>query len=159
MTVRGPHHPAQEKVWVCESDRIGRHTAQTDGGCCRRPKDGALLPPSPPCRLPLRSESLRKLAETLRGSTGWLLLQVDLKNAFKSIHRPPILNALEQRCPSMMPWVHQAFQPTPLLMGRDVIWSTRGVQLGDPWALSSPPRASKQPLKSCQQVGPSTGGT
>jgi len=60
------------------------------------------------------------------------LLQVDLKNAFTSIHRPAILNALEQRCPSMLPWVRQAFQPAPLLVGREVIWSTRGLQQGDP---------------------------
>jgi len=64
---------------------------------------------------------VQALADTLQGSTRWLLLQVDLKNAFKSIHQPAILNALEQRCPSMLPWVHQAFQPAPLLMGRDVI--------------------------------------
>jgi len=32
----------------------------------------------------------------------------------------------------MMPWVRQAFHPAPLLVGREVIWSTRGVQQGDP---------------------------
>jgi len=31
----------------------------------------------------------------------------------------------------MMPWVRQSFQPAPLLVGREVIWSTRGVQQGD----------------------------
>jgi len=31
----------------------------------------------------------------------------------------------------MMPWVRQVFQPAPLLVGREVIWSTRGVQEGD----------------------------
>jgi len=35
-------------------------------------------------------------------------------------------------CPSMMPWVRQAFQHAPLLVVREVIWSTRGVQQGDP---------------------------
>jgi len=57
---------------------------------------------------------------------------VDLKNYFNSIHRPVILGALEQRCQVMLPWVRQAFQPAPLLVGREVIWSTRGVQQGDP---------------------------
>jgi len=75
---------------------------------------------------------VQALADTLHNSTGWLLLQVDLKNAFNSIHRPAILEALEQRCPSMLPWVRQAFQPAPLLVGREVVWSTRGVQQGDP---------------------------
>jgi len=66
------------------------------------------------------------------GSTGWLLLQGDLKNAFYSIARPAILEALEHQCPSMTLWVRQAFQPAPLLKGREVIWSARGVQQGDP---------------------------
>jgi len=72
------------------------------------------------------------LTDTLHGSTGWLMLQVDLKTAFNSLHRPAILSALEQRCPSMLPWVHQAFQPAPLLVGREVMSSTRGLQQGDP---------------------------
>jgi len=62
------------------------------------------------------------LAEPMHGSTWWLLLQVDLKNAFSSIHRPTILEALEQRCPSLLPWVRQAFQPAPLLLGLEVVW-------------------------------------
>jgi len=52
---------------------------------------------------------------------------VDFKNAFKSIYRSTIMDALEQRCLSM-----QAFQPAPVLVGCEVIWSTRGVQQGDP---------------------------
>jgi len=60
------------------------------------------------------------------------LLQVDLKNAFNSIARPAILGALEHQCPSMTPWVRQAFQPAPLLIWRELIWSNRGVQQGDP---------------------------
>jgi len=70
--------------------------------------------------------------DALHGSTGWLLLQVDLKNAFTSIARPAILEALERQFQSMKPWVRQAFQPAPLLIGREVIWSTRGGQQGDP---------------------------
>jgi len=66
--------------------------------------------------------------DALHGSTGWMLLQVDLKNAFDSIHRPAILGALGQRCPAMLPWVRQASHPAPLLVGREVTWSTRGVQ-------------------------------
>jgi len=70
--------------------------------------------------------------DALHGGTGWLLLQVDLKNAFSSIARPAIQVALEHECPSMTPWVRQVFQPASLLKGREVIWSTRGVQQGDP---------------------------
>jgi len=76
---------------------------------------------------------VQALSDTLHGSIRCLSLQVDLKNTFNSIPRPAILYALEQRCPSMLPWVRQAFQPAPLLVGREVIGSTRGVQQGDPW--------------------------
>jgi len=37
--------------------------------------------------------------DSLHGSTGWLLLQVDLKNAFNSIARPAILESRERLCP------------------------------------------------------------
>jgi len=67
--------------------------------------------------------------DSLHGSMGWLLLQVDLRNAFHPIARPA---TLERLCPCIMPWVWQADQPAPLLVGREVIWSTRGVQQGDP---------------------------
>jgi len=49
--------------------------------------------------------------EALHGIKGWHLLQVNLKNAFNSIARPAVLEALERLCPSMKPWVRQAFQP------------------------------------------------
>jgi len=49
----------------------------------------------------------------LHGSTGWLLLQVELKNAFNSMAPQAFLEALERQCPSMIPWVRQAFCPRP----------------------------------------------
>jgi len=55
--------------------------------------------------------------DALHGSTGWLLLQVDLRNAFNSIARPVILEALEHKCPSMIPWLRQASQPRPYWFG------------------------------------------
>jgi len=73
---------------------------------------------------------VQALAETLHGSSGCILLQVDLKNALNSIHRPAILDGLGRLCPYMLPWVRQAFQPAPLLVGREVISSTRGVHQG-----------------------------
>jgi len=95
---------------------------------------------------------VQALADTLHGSTGWLLLQVDLNNAFNSIHRPAILDALEQRCPS---------PSSPRLCS----WAARsygrpgGCSKATPWALSSSPRASRQPWTPCHQVGPSTHDT
>jgi len=69
---------------------------------------------------------VQALADTLHGSIRLLMLQVDLKNAINSIHRPAILDALERQCHSMLPWVRQAFQPAPLLVGLEVICSTQG---------------------------------
>jgi len=95
---------------------------------------------------------VQALADTLHGSTGWLLLQVDLKNAFNSIHRPAILEAL-------LTWVRQAFQPAPLLVGREVVWSTWGVQQGDPlgpFLFAAGIQATRDALP---PGGPFTGGT
>jgi len=64
--------------------------------------------------------------DALHGSTWWLLLQKDLRNAFNSMAWPAILEAIDRLCPSMMPWMRQAFQPAPLLVGRELIWSTGG---------------------------------
>jgi len=82
---------------------------------------------------------VQALSDTLHGSTTWLLLQLDLKYAFNSIHRPAILNALQQQCPSMLLWVRQAFQPARS-SGRP-----GGRSRVTPWALSSSPGASRQP--------------
>jgi len=69
--------------------------------------------------------------------TGWLLMQVGLKNALNSIARLAILGALERLCPSMTSWVRQALQPAPLLVGREPIWSTGVLQQGVPPGLLS----------------------
>jgi len=122
-------------------DRGGRHAAQADGqmvaGDVPRPERHRRLTAlqtafvkASPCEVV--AMGVQALADTQHGSTGWLLLQVDLKKAFNSIHRLAILEALEQRCPSLLPRVREAFQPAPLLVGREVVWSTRGVQQGDP---------------------------
>jgi len=97
--------------------------------------------------------------DVLYGSTGWLLQQVDLKNAFNSIHRPAILGALEQRCPAILPWVRQASQPQLLLVGREVIWSTRGVQQGDPLGPFLFAAGIQADLDTIQPGGPYKGGT
>jgi len=110
-----------------------------------------------PCKV--MAMGVQAQVDALHGSTGWLVLQVDLKNAFNSIARPAILEALEHQCPSMTPWVRQAFQPAPLLVGREVIWSTRGVQQGDPLGPFLLPRASMPPWKPCRRGVPCTGGT
>jgi len=97
--------------------------------------------------------------DALHRSSGWLLLQVDLKNAFNSIARPEVLKSLERLSTSMMPWVRQAFQPAPLLVGREVIWSTRGVQQGDPLGPFLLAVGIQAALDALLQGGSCTGGT
>jgi len=70
------------------------------------------------------------VADTLHRSKGWLLFPVDRKNALNSIHRFAVLSALERRCPALVPWVLQAFQAAPFLVGSHQIWFTQGVQQG-----------------------------
>jgi len=56
---------------------------------------------------------VRVQVDALHGTTGWLLLQVNMKNVFNAIARRTILEAVGRQCP-FMPWVGQAFQPAPL---------------------------------------------
>jgi len=135
------HHPAEEEGLgvrpIAVGDTLRRLTAKwllaTSQGrsatAALAPLKTAFAKGSPS---DLVAMGVQALADTLYGSTRWLLLQLDLQNAFNYVHRPAILTALEQRCPSMLPWVRQAFHPAPLLVGREGIWSTRGVQQGDP---------------------------
>jgi len=86
-------------------------------------------------------------------------LQVDLSNAFNSIHRPAVPGALEQRCPAMLPCVRQASQPAPLLVGREFIWSTQGLQQGDPLGPFLFAAGIQAALDTLPQGGACTGGT
>ena len=60
------------------------------------------------------------------------MLQLDISNAFNTIDREVVLAELRSNCPSLLPWVHASFQPAPLLCGKQTLWSTAGVQQGDP---------------------------
>ena len=62
----------------------------------------------------------------------WTLLQVDLWNAYNSVHRAAVVGALEELSPALLPWTRFCLQPAPLFCGGMAIMSTRGVQQGDP---------------------------
>jgi len=83
---------------------------------------------------------VQALADTLNGSTEWLMLQVDLKNALNSIHRPAILHALERQCPYVTP-----SSPRPCSWAARSYGRPGGCSRATPWALASSPRASRQP--------------
>jgi len=72
---------------------------------------------------------------------------------------PAILDALERQCQSMMPWVRQSFHPASSLVGREVIWSTRGVQQGDPLAPFLISAGIQAALDALPPVVPCTEGT
>ena len=75
---------------------------------------------------------VQELVHQLSGREDWGLLQVDVRNAFNTLQRETILGAVATHAPELTAWVRQTLQPAPLLCGREVVWSTQGVQQGDP---------------------------
>ncbi|KAD4385977.1 hypothetical protein E3N88_26146 [Mikania micrantha] len=61
------------------------------------------------------------------------MLTVDFSNAFNLVSRTSLLHEVRTRCPSISLWVDFLYgQPARLYVGNDHIWSTTGVQQGDP---------------------------
>ncbi|XP_022040435.1 uncharacterized protein LOC110942984 [Helianthus annuus] len=61
------------------------------------------------------------------------MITVDFSNAFNLVDRTALLSEVRTRCPSISLWVDFLYgQPTRLYVGDDHIWSTTGVQQGDP---------------------------
>jgi hypothetical protein len=66
------------------------------------------------------------------GDSQWVLLQVDIKNAFNTVQRSAIHKALLRRAPHLLPWASVCLQPTPLYVDDSIIESTEGGQQGAP---------------------------
>ncbi|KAI3822031.1 hypothetical protein L1987_09612 [Smallanthus sonchifolius] len=61
------------------------------------------------------------------------MLTVDFSNAFNLVDRTALLNEVRKMCPSISAWVDFLYgQPARLYVGNDYIWSSTGVQQGDP---------------------------
>ncbi|KAK9056951.1 hypothetical protein SSX86_024316 [Deinandra increscens subsp. villosa] len=61
------------------------------------------------------------------------MLTVDFSNAFNLVDRSSLLQEVRVRCPSISSWVEFLYgQPARLYLGDNYIWSTTGVQQGDP---------------------------
>ena len=61
------------------------------------------------------------------------LLKIDFKNAFNSIRRDKMFEAVEAYIPELLPFVHSVYSaPSTLLWDGDQILSSEGVQQGDP---------------------------
>ena len=66
-------------------------------------------------------------------STGEVLLKLDFKNAFNSIRRDKMLEAVKDLAPEIYPLVHSTYStPSSLVWGDHTIQSAEGVQQGDP---------------------------
>ena len=76
--------------------------------------------------------AVQSLVDGLPGDGDWVLLQIDLQNAFNSVERGAVTAAVSDLFPAAVPWVSQTMQAAPLLCGQEVLWSRKGVQQGDP---------------------------
>jgi len=75
---------------------------------------------------------VQEAINVLPSTEPWVLLQVDLSNAFNTLHRMCIMTQVRLHCRPFVTWIQQALQPAPLFCGDEIIYSTRGVQQGDP---------------------------
>ena len=67
------------------------------------------------------------------GKNEQVILKLDVKNAYNSVHRSTVLEEIYKRCPEIYPLVWQSYSTTmPLFIGDTVIESQTGVQQGDP---------------------------
>ena len=64
---------------------------------------------------------------------GRCMLKLDISNAFNTIDRQTVLNAVKDNFPGMARWVHWCYgQPSHLRFGKHTLCSASGVQQGDP---------------------------
>ena len=69
----------------------------------------------------------------LQAPTGnWVVLQLDIRNAFNSVHRGAIAQGLSRYAPHLLPWAASCLQPAPLFVGDTTIESLEGGQQGAP---------------------------
>ena len=61
-----------------------------------------------------------------------ILIKVDVKNTFNSLHRSNFLTIILDRCPQAYSFMHHT--STPLYYGRDEILFQTGLQQGNPMA-------------------------
>jgi hypothetical protein len=77
--------------------------------------------------------SANRLLNEFHSDGSLAMLTVDFSNAFNLVDRTTLLHEVQTRCPSISLWVEFLYgQSTRLYVGDDHIWSTTGVQQGDP---------------------------
>ncbi|KAL5714452.1 hypothetical protein ACHQM5_016415 [Ranunculus cassubicifolius] len=74
-----------------------------------------------------------RLMEARGGDGTRSMLLIDFQNAFNLVDRTAMLREVRLQCPSISRWVEFCYrQPSCLFFGNDVLWSSQGVQQGDP---------------------------
>ena len=64
---------------------------------------------------------------------GWVMVKLDFSNAFNSLHRRAILEAIASRAPDLYRYCHASYAaPSSLIFGEFEISSEEGIQQGDP---------------------------
>ena len=62
-----------------------------------------------------------------------VLLKIDFKNAFNSVHRDFVLKFIREKVPAIYGFVYQCYEESSyLFFGDDTLNSSKGVQQGDP---------------------------
>ena len=61
-----------------------------------------------------------------------VVVKLDFSNAFNSLHRSDMLQAIRDRAPELFLYCHSAYaQPSLLFYGSDIVMSQEGTQQGD----------------------------
>jgi len=76
---------------------------------------------------------MRRLVNAHRNDPDFVVLKVDIENAFNSLSRPALLRAAVKHAPEIAGWIEWLYgSPTMLSYGEKLVTSASGVQQGDP---------------------------
>ena len=113
------------------ASRIGaRHLASTLGAELRPTQLGVGTPLG--CEAAVHGT--RRFTGASRDTgAAYVLVKIDVSNAFNTVRRDVFLARIRERCPEVYHLAYQAYSaPTPLVIGGQTITSASGVQQGDP---------------------------
>ena len=79
----------------------------------------------------------------------WAVLQVDIRNAFNTVHRSAIVEAVGNHASHLLPWTQLSLQPSKLYLGECILQSSEGGQQGAPLSPLFFSLAIHEALRSC----------
>ena len=75
----------------------------------------------------------QSLVDTLGGTANWMILKVDMSNAFNTVHRSRVLQSALAYCPAAFNYLQFAYSaPAPLFVGGSMLSSETGTHQGCP---------------------------